>query len=602
LTALPLRDRSEINGGPRRSNVRFALLLSVAFLLTSCAPTSKSSALSPANGGSAGPGSSASSRGPKIIHLAMQLQEEPSGHGASTGIINITGPGTSGGSGATEHRLMFHAGLTILDEQSELQPHLAASVPSLTDGSWKVAPDGSMELTWKLKANLFWHDGVPLKAGDFVFGTTVARDKDFAANPPAIGTRQLTDVSAPDDHTLVVHFPAPYVNANVGDNTPALPSHLLKELYDRGEKEKVQNNSYWTTDFVGLGPFKVGQWVPGSQLEGTAFDQYFLGRPKVDRIIIHYFGDANTMIAALLSGDLDVLPAGAQLDTRPLSTIKQSWGATGGTVLPIPKGTRNFIPQLRDTSQPWASDVRMRQVLSYALDKQLIVDTLQDGQTTPAFTSITPSLPAFHRLEQLGVQKYEYNPAQAQRLLADAGWTKGGDGNYRSAAGQQFTFEITSSNQPKNVQESAAVAAQYTAFGLPSAPAPYPAAAANAGELRHTYKGMLIWPASSFTNALEAFSSGAIGTEQNRFRGANYGGWRNAEYDRLYADFAVTLETQKSQELVAQMMKLVADDVGAIPLYYAALGVAFRKGITGPTGAAPDQAANAWNIHTWDVQ
>jgi len=581
---------------------QLALLCGVGLLLMSCAPTPTSNVSSPTGSDTSSSSGGASSRGPKIIHLAMQLQEEPVGHGASTGIINITGPGTSGGSGATEHRLMFHAGLTIFDDHQVLQPHLAAQVPSLNDGSWKVADDGSMELTWKLKPNLFWHDGTPLKADDFVFGTTVARDRDFPGDPPAIGTRQLTEVLAPDPQTLVVRFPAPYVNANFGDNTPALPSHLLKELYDQGDKDKVLNNSYWTTDFVGLGPFKVGQWIQGSQLEGLAFDRYFLGRPKVDRIIVHYYGDANTMIAALLSGDLDVLPAGAQLDTRPLSTIRQAWGTTGGTVLPIPKGTRNFIPQLRDPTQPWAGDARVRQALAYALDKQLIVETLQDGQTTPAFTSITPALPAFQRLEQLGVQKYEYNPTQAQRLLTDTGWTKGGDGTYRNAAGQQFTFDITSSNQPKNVQESAAVAAQYTAFGIPSAPSPYPAAAVNATEIRHTYKGMLIWPASSFTNALEGFSTGAIGTEQNRWRGSNYGGWRSAEYDRLYGEFGVTLDPQKSQELVAQMMKIVADDVGAIPLYYAALGVAFRKGITGPGGAAPDQAANAWNIHTWDVQ
>src|SRR5205823_1316113 len=162
-------------------------------------------------------------------------------------------------------------------------------------------------------------------------------------------------------------------------------------------------------------------------------------------------------------------------------------------------------------------------------------------------------------LEQMGVQKYQFDPAQAQRLLRDAGWSKAGDGNYRSPSGQQISFDITASNQPKNVQEASAVAAQYTAFGMPSNPTPYPAAAANATDIRHIYKGFLIWPASSFSNALDGFQSGQIGTEQNRYRGNNYGGWRSADYDRLYDQYGVTLDTEKSQELVAQMMKLVAD-------------------------------------------
>jgi len=307
------------------------------------------------------------------------------------------------------------------------------------------------------------------------------------------------------------------------------------------------------------------------------------------------------MIAALLSGDLDVLPAGAQLDTLPLSIIRQGWGANGGTVIPIPKGTRNFIPQLRDATKPWASDVRVRQALAYGMDKQLMVETLQDGQTTPAFTSIVPAIPAYQRLEQLGVQKYTFDPAQAHRLLAEAGWSRVRDGLYRNPAGAPLAFDITSSNQPKNIQESEAVAAQYNELGLQVKATPYPAAAANGVEIRMTYPGMLIWPATNLNTALEGFSSQAIGTESNRWRGSNYGGYRNPEFDRLYGLYGVTLDPGESQDLVAQMMKIVADDVGAIPMYYAALGVAFRAGITGPGIAPPEQPANAWNIHTWDI-
>src|SRR4051794_7835047 len=90
------------------SLVRTALSALVLLVVASCAP--KSASIPGASGGAGQPGSTAPARGAKVISIGMQLQEEPVGKGPSTGIVNVTGPGSSGGSGSTEHRLMFHAG------------------------------------------------------------------------------------------------------------------------------------------------------------------------------------------------------------------------------------------------------------------------------------------------------------------------------------------------------------------------------------------------------------------------------------------------------------------------------------------------------------
>src|SRR5439155_13743308 len=104
---------------------------------------------------------------------------------------------------SAQHMWMFHAGLTATDQQGNLQPRVAAKVPSIDSGDWKVAPDGSMEVTWKLRPNVLWHDGTPLTASDFVLGIKVARDPEI----PLPRTGQvgfITDVLAPDAQTLVV--------------------------------------------------------------------------------------------------------------------------------------------------------------------------------------------------------------------------------------------------------------------------------------------------------------------------------------------------------------------------------------------------------------
>ena len=589
-----LTDTSRSPRGWGRAVRPLVLLCSLALVLMSCAPSNTPASGQTSRGST---GEQQTSSGPKTIRIAMQAQAEP-----NEGIVNIISGASIGGSAAFEHELTFHADLTTLNPQSTLQAVLATQVPSLEDGSWNVFDDGRMEVTWKLRPNIFWHDGTPLTASDFVFGTMIARDATMTSIPRAAGTKLLSEVVAVDDQTVLVRYPQPYSGANQGVNTPALPSHILRPIYQR-DLQVFQNHPYWTTEFVGLGPFKVGQWESGSFLEGRAFDQYFMGRPKVDRIIIRYFGDVNTMIAALLAGDLDVLPAGAQLDTGQLSVIRDAWQAEQkGTVQPVPKGTRNVIPQMRDQGLPWVRDIRVRQAIAHTIDRQLLVDTLLDGLTTPAYTSITPELEAFRLLEQRGFGKFPYDPSAAERLLNESGWTRGSDRVFRNAAGQPFTMEVTASAQADNIKEIETLASQWVAFGFQSKPVPFPAAATNTDELKATYPGMLVWPASSLNNAIEGFASSAIPTERTRWKGRNYGGYSNPAYDRLHAEYNLTLDPAKGQSILADMMKVVGDDVAAIPMYYAALGLAYRKGIEGPGAVAPNQAANMWNISVWDLK
>jgi len=569
------------------------LALWFTLMLLSCAPSS------PASPGSAArPAAREQAQAaPTVVRLAMQVQAEP-----NTGIVDMTGIASSG-SGALEHRLTFHAGLTVLDQNSVLQPRAALQVPSLQDGTWQTFPDGRMELTWKLRPNAFWHDGTPLTAQDFIFGTDIARDPESVGSPPPQGTKLISDMQALDDHTLLVRFPQPFVNANLGDNTPPLPVHILRDVYQRGDHHAFENHPYWTQEFVGLGPYKLTRWERGSFIEGQAHDQYFLGRPKIDRLIIRYYGDVNGMIAALLSGDLDVLPAGAQLDAGQLMVIREAWqGDEKGSVLPMPKGSRNIYLQLREQSNPWTRDVRIRQALVHAIDRQLIVETLQYGIALPAFTPITPELEAFRLLEQRGLPRFEYDPARAERLLAESGWTRVVDNQLRNAAGQQLLINVTSTAQGDNVKEAETVAAQWSALGIQSGPAPIAANAANRDELKNVYQGAFIWPGGNLATVLDTFTVASIPSERTRWKGNNYAGYANPAYDRLYEQYGLTLEPAQSQALIADMMKIVADDVATIPIYYAALGLAARKGIEGPGPAAPGQSANAWNIHTWDIK
>src|SRR5438477_5260143 len=262
---------------------RRGFLLSALLLVVSCAPRPSDDPGGARNSAGAAPSQ------PKLLRLGLVAQYEP-----RAGFILFA----TGGTGFPQHNFLVHAGLTRYDEGENVQPWIATSVPNVAAGDWYVFPDGRMDVTWKLRPGVQWHDGTPLSAEDFVFGLDLLQDRALpAARPASLGL--ISGIDAPDEGTLVVHWKQPYFLANAGVLTtqPALPRHILGEIHDRGDAQALINSPYFNTDFVGLGPYRVGEWTLGSQMELTAFDGYFEGRPKIDRIIVKYYGAENLAIA-----------------------------------------------------------------------------------------------------------------------------------------------------------------------------------------------------------------------------------------------------------------------------------------------------------------
>src|SRR5687767_5131365 len=112
----------------------------------------------PMAGGTAGSAeTAASATGPKVLTIA--LNKEP------FTIQGFTEGGASSGRGSTEVNFV-HSQLVVQDNTDELRPQLAVEVPSIAAGSWRINPDASMDMTWKLRPNVTWHDGVDFTSAD----------------------------------------------------------------------------------------------------------------------------------------------------------------------------------------------------------------------------------------------------------------------------------------------------------------------------------------------------------------------------------------------------------------------------------------------------
>jgi len=282
-------------------------------------------------------------------------------------------------------------------------------------------------------------------------------------------------------------------------------------------------------------------------------------------------------------------------------TIRGAWGTEGGLVLPIPFGVRTAYIQLRDPAAPWAKDVRVRRALVHSTDRQGMSDGLYSGFTTPADTYPPLDSPEYRRMSASGFPRYPYDPSRAQQLMGEAGWRTGADGILNDEGGLPLTLDVSATNQDTNVQEVAALANIWQKTGFQATPAPLAANAANLDQLKNSVRGAFVWPGPSFANP-SALASSQIASERTGWKGSNYSGYSSPAVDDFYRRFQVTLDTPERQQVLADLMRVVAEEVPVIPLYYYGNGVVARKGVTGPATISPLQTANLWNIHEWDVR
>lgn len=571
----------------RQAGWRLAAALSLSLLLTACAEPA------PTGSGQAG---GERARAPKTLRIGMG--NEPTG--------TLAGWGHATGVGTNDMNFIFHAGLTLYDPASNNVPWIARKAPQIADGDWKVAPDGSMELTWKLRPDVKWHDGTPLTAKDFVLGIEIRRDPALAISQT--GVEQLAGAAAPDADTLVVTYKAPYIYANI--STPgqlrAVPSHIMEDAYRRGEGEALLNLPYWHTEFVGLGPYRLVQWNQGSSMEAAAFDEYFLGRPQIDRLAIRFIPDTNVNYVTLVAGEIDLIPMGA-FQADAYARIKQEYeGAGQGKALAVFSGARTYRFQMKYPELPWAGDIRIRRALTHMLDREELGRNLTGGLFGATDIPVSPASPLYSVLKGMGYPTFPHDPALAQRLLAESGWQKGADGMYRSGAGQTMPLTVlvrnTGSFGANNTREGSAITDAFRRAGIDATQDGSGGGGVLQREQEHTNRGLFALPLRESHESFVAFASAQVGRAP-QWNGGNYGGWSNPEYDRLFERSTLSFDASERNRLLSSAIKVLGDEAANVYFFYdmGQQSVVFRNGIRGPVETSPEQFAITWNVHTWEI-
>ncbi len=501
----------------------------------------------------------------------------------------LVGSGTTGSISP-----FFSASLVRADYQQNVIPQLAEAIPSLEQGSWKMLPDNRMETTYRLRPGLTWHDGASFTAADVVFAwrTIMRPDIPMTNHTP---DDLVETIEAIDPLTVLVRWKELYIYAN-GYELEPLARHVLDPILQRDPQAFV-NSSYWNRDWVGLGPYKVIEYEPGSFFRGEAFSDYVLGAPRIKQIYVYFDLVETATMVKMLAGERDVLLSNVlKLETGLSLKAQLEAQGTGTAVINPDGGARVANFQFREPFGPPARDVRVRQGMVFALDRLGLSHA--QGDLYPIMDWFSTSIPsdALLRRGDAYIKKYPYDPARAAQSFADAGWTRGPDGVLNTASGERLDIEAQLIESPQDERETQAFAENLKAAGINTTIRVLPRAQRLSRDERTKFPGLSFGRAGT---AAESYVTKDIPTEENRWQGSNYGGYSRPEVDRMIMVFLTTLDPGERSGRYIELQKYLTEDLPSIPLHYTPNVLPIRNGLRSVFPTAPGEGWNSFQVERW---
>jgi peptide/nickel transport system substrate-binding protein len=425
-------------------------------------------------------------------------------------------------------------GLLSYDSDTMAQPALAES--------WEVSEDGT-SITFNLRQGVTWHDGEPFTSADvqFTFMEVLKKFHPRGSNNFSV----LNAVETPDEHTAIFRLdgPAPYILRILSAyESPVVPKHAFG-AQDVREYDKANEP-------IGTGPFKFVEWRRGQFMRFDRNEDYWKdGLPYLDRIVARFIPDPGTRTAAMETGEVH-LTAYSHIPTEDLGFLAEQ------DHLEVTEEGYEMMPGVTflifDTTEPPFDDVRVRQAVSYAIDRQFIIDAVWNGYPKPATGPMSSKLIWYTD----DVRDYTVPDRLdiANALLDDAGYPRDEDGT---------RFEIVHDVQPYGEvwqRFGEVVVQQLAEVGI---------------DVTIRYEDTPTWLNRVFTNydftmtstGYFNFSDPVIGVHRgyhsNQIKQGtvfvNASRWSSPETDRIMDEAAVELDFDARKALYDEMQRLVVD-------------------------------------------
>jgi peptide/nickel transport system substrate-binding protein len=458
------------------------------------------------------------------------------------------------GSNSAIARNVFDA-LVNQDDKQQLVPALATS--------WRAVSDTVWEFT--LRRDVKFHDGTPFTAEDVA--ASIRRIPTIKNSPSSFlpFVRPIKAVTVVDANTIRFETTGPF---------PLLPSNLSRVSIHPARFESAPLEDFNSGKAaIGTGPFKFVEFLPGDRIVVARNESYWGGAPSWDRVSFKMINTDAARVAALLSGDLDVIE---NVPTQDIPKLQKSdrvklATATSNRVMYLHFDTaREQSPFVMDADgKPGPNvlrDLRVRQALSRAIDRKALVERIMDGQGVPAAQLVPPGY--FGYAPSLAVQPGDRDAAK--KLLTEAGLPRG----------FKLTLHASNDRYPNDERVAQAIAQMLTRAGIATQVVTQPAGVffAKASALEYS---LIMGGAAAETGEASGVLRPLLSTfnPQKGEGSGNRGRYSNAEFDATIEKALATVDDAAREKLLQRATEIGIGELGVIPLFYLVNTWASRTGL-----------------------
>jgi peptide/nickel transport system substrate-binding protein len=458
---------------------------------------------------------------------------------------------------------------TVYDADWQLVCLLCVTLPSI-DNRLAVPVDladgrKGIDITYAIRPEARWGDGVPVTTQDVLFTYEVGRNPQSAVSNAEL-YRRISGIDVKDDKNFTLHVDKLTFDYAAINDFVLLPAHIERAAFADPAQYRVRTRYATEPTNPGLynGPYRISEVAAGSHILLEPNPHWAGPKGHFRRVTVRAIENTAALEANLLSGTIDMVAGELGLALDEALAFEKRHGEAFRMIYQ-PGLIYEHIDLNLD--RPALADRRVREALILGLDREAISKSLFAGRQKVADSFVNP-LDAGYSAE---TPRYRYDPARAATLLAAAGWQTQPGGIRRNASGQTLSLELmtTAGNRTRELVEQV-LQSQWRRIGVDIRIKNEPARVLFGETVPHRRfdMAMYAWISAPEDVPRSTLHSSEIPDAANGFAGQNAPGFKNAEMDRLIDALEVELDSDKRKALWAEAQRLYASELPSLPLFF----------------------------------